>query len=162
MICIIGDGGHAGVLKSLITAGMEFYCITTDQEPKPDDDLLLGIGSNKIRREVFRKYGAKRFLSVICKTAFIAPNVRHGHGAQIMSGAIIQVNTVIGDNVIINTGAQVDHDCIIEDHVFIAPGAIILGGCTIKEGAFIGAGAIIIEGKSVMENRFVKAGKVYQ
>lgn len=161
MICIIGNGGHARVLQALITNGIDFYNITTDEEPKPDDDLLLGIGSIKIRRQVFKKYGPKRFMSVTHKYAMIDPGTKFGYGIQTMCGAIIGTNVTLGNNIIINTGAQIDHDCIIEDHVHIAPGAIILGGCSILEGAFVGAGAVIVEGKTVTENRFIKAGRVY-
>jgi len=161
-ICIIGKGGHARVLTSLIVPGMDFYNITTDEEPKPDDDLLNGIGDIKIRRKVFKDYGARRFMSVTHKSAVLTPGSEFGLGVQIMAGAFIGPNCTIGNNVIINTGAQVDHDCIIADHVHIAPGAILLGGCQIGEGAFIGAGAIIIEGKKVAPTRFIKAGKVYQ
>jgi len=161
MIYVIGQGGHARVLKSLLAAGVDFMSIEPEEDAPLDAELLNGIGDIGARFAIFKHYGAERFLSVTHSSAIVAPDVVVGHGAQIMAGAIIQAGARIGNNVIINTGAQVDHDSVVQDHCHIAPGAVVLGGCTIGAASFIGANAVVVEGKTCKPRSFVKAGKVF-
>lgn len=161
MIVIIGNGGHARVLKSLIAKPIEYMSIEPEEIPPLDAELLNGIGDIGARMALFRHYGAERFLQIQHSSAVVAPDVVIGHGAQIMAGAIIQAGARIGNNVIINTGAQVDHDSVVQDHCHIAPGAVVLGGCTIGAASFVGANAVVVQGKTLKARSFVKAGKVF-
>ncbi len=79
---------------------------------------------------------------------------------MIMHGAVIQVDTKIGNHVLINTRASIDHDCVIDSYVHLAPGVVLCGRVTVGEGAFIGAGSVILPGIIVGKWAQVGAGSV--
>lgn len=109
------------------------------------DAVLLGIGANARRAEVFaalKKSGA-RFFTAIHPTAVVSPTARIGVGVVICAGAIIGVSASVGDNTIINTRAIVEHHGVVAEHVHLASGACAGGEAVIEAGAFIGLGATV-------------------
>ena len=160
-IVILGNGGHARVVESVLRAGwygpgVEYVRTTTDDVP-PWDKVAIGIGDIDIREDLFEKYPDA--INVLDKTALIRGELV-GNGIQVMAGAIIQVGTRVYENTLINTGARIDHDCTINSHCHIAPGAILCGGVVVEGGSFIGAGAVIAEGVTIYVNSFIPAGSV--
>ena len=187
-VIIIGAGGHARVLISVLKARkMDILGITELAPHKvgevisgisilgqddiildylPDSILLVnGIGtieSAANRESIFKKYknSGYTFATVIHHSAVIMEDVKLGEGVQIMAGAIIQPGCRIGDNSIINTGAIIDHDCKIGDHVHIAPGAVLSGGVHIGSKTLIGTAAAVIQGKKIGAGAIIGAGAV--
>jgi UDP-perosamine 4-acetyltransferase len=187
-LIVLGAGGHARVLISVLkTLNMDILGIT-DLAPAKigdmingitvlgDDDNILhyspdsielvnGIGSissTDKRKTIYEKfkYHGYSFANIIHPSAIIMDNVQLGEGVQIIAGAIVQTASVIGDNTIINTGAIVDHDCIIGEHVHIAPGAVLSGGVHIGARSHIGTSATVIQGVKIGCNTIVCAGAV--
>ncbi len=184
-LIILGAGGHAKVLLSIIQAagipvlgvcapelvaqGIELWrgvpvlsIVDDNLTAFPPNDVVLinGIGNQVGRQQLFEKFKAQGyyFPVLIHPHACIDPTVTLDEGVQVMAGAVIQIDTCIGKNVIINTRASVDHDCIIEDHVHIGPGAILCGHVHAKKGAFIASGAIVIIGIELGEHAIAGAG----
>jgi len=128
---IIGDGGHAKVIK-------DFY-------PNWWVDLestFIAIGDNASRkREAERLFGP--FQIVVHDAAIVSKSAAIGDGTVIMAGAVVQAGARIGKHCIINTGATVDHDCVIGDYAHIAPGAHLCGHVEVGEGALVGAGVCV-------------------
>lgn len=187
-VIIIGAGGHARVLISVLkTLNKNILGITDLIADKIDDkingisvlgnddkildyspdsiELVNGIGSvssTEKRKDIyvkFKNYGYS-FANVINPSAMIMNDVQLGRGVQIMAGAIIQPGCVIGNNSIINTGAIVDHDCIIGEHVHVAPGVVLSGGVHIGAMTHIGTSATVIQGKKIGEGVIIGAGSV--
>lgn len=187
-LVILGAGGHAKVLLSLIqAAGFEVLGIC---DPALDqvatqwrgikvlggDDALAGLDPDMVglvngvgqlvgsplRQRIF--LGLKEmgfwFPALVHPAAWIDSSVALGEGVQVMAGAIIQADTVIGSNSIINTRAGVDHDCILGMSVHIAPGATLCGSVRVGDRAFIASGATVIQGLSVGADAIVGAGAV--
>lgn len=100
------------------------------------------------------------FATLIHPSADISPSAKIGHGAQILSGAVINAKAVIGHNTTINTGAIIEHDCVIGDSVHVAPNATICGGSEIGDRTFVGCGATVIQGKKVGQACMIAAGSV--
>ena len=71
-------------------------------------DLLVGEGLQPV--------------TIIHPSAIIYDNATIGAGSQVMGGAFIGAEVVIGRQCIINSMASVDHEDILEDGVEIAPG----------------------------------------
>ncbi len=189
-IVVLGGGGHARVLISLIRA-VARYEITGILDPSlkreamvlgisvlGGDDLLsrqikdgitlacIGVGSvgdNSKRTSLYKTVKEVGF-SVPClihPRAIVDKNeVNISEGVQVMAGAIIQAGSLVRENTIINTGAVVEHDCVIGKHVHICSGAVIAGGVIINNSAFIGAGATIIQDIKIGSNSVVAAGAV--
>lgn len=184
-LIILGAGGHAKVLLSLLQAiGRDVFGVCAPELTEqgidrwrgipvlnlsddnltafPPDKVALvnGVGNQFGRQWLFNKFKAQgyHFPTLIHPHAWVDPCAKLDEGVHVLAGAIIQVDTVIGKNVIINTRASVDHDCILEDHVHIAPGAILCGHVHVKQGAFIAAGATAVIGMHVGENAVAGAG----
>jgi len=184
---ILGAGGHAKVLLSLlqsIDADVKGVCDPGLAQSSVQswrgvrvlggDEVLDGldpaqvalvnglgqvVGSNR-RKQVFLELTAKGFLfpPLLHSAAWVDSSVLLEAGVQVMAGAVIQPDTVIGANTIVNTGARIDHDCMIGSHVHIAPAAALCGGVKVAAGAFIGAGSTTIQGLTVGEGAIVGAG----
>lgn len=142
---IIGDGGHAAVVREL----------------PPQDGILVAIGDNRARKRVVEsEKGSGAFATLVHPTAWVSPTARIGEGTVIMAGAVVQARAVIGRHCIVNTGASVDHDCILLDYVHIAPGAHLCGTVTVGEGALVGVGVGIAPGTFIPAWSVVKARRL--
>jgi len=117
------------------------------------DALAIGIGSNKIRFNLFNKFvmAGEQIPTIIHPSAIIAPDVMIGDGTVICAGVIINTGTTIGNNVILNTGCTIDHHNTIADHVHIAPGVHTGGDVVIGEGTLVGIGATIMPQRHIGE-----------
>jgi|TARA_Y100000031_G_scaffold47780_1_gene54520 UDP-perosamine 4-acetyltransferase len=189
-IVVLGGGGHARVLISLIRAvaryeisgildpGLKKETMVVGIRVLGGNDLLsrqikegitlacIGVGSvgDNSKRTILYKTVKETGFSVPClihPQAIVKENeVNISEGVQVMAGAIIQAGSLIKENTIINTGAIIEHDCVIGKHVHISSGAVISGGVTIGDSIFIGAGAKIIQGIKIGNNSVVAAGAV--
>lgn len=189
-IVIIGGGGHAKVIISIIIKSNVYKIVGyTDVVDKGEILGVRYLGSDIVLHELKGKY--KRCFAVIgigvlslsgidkrikirskleqlgydlpviiSPTAVINTDVKIGKGTVVFDGAIINAGTYIGENVIINTGALIEHDCQIGDNVHVACGAILGGGVTVGNSSMIGLGAKIIQYKKIGEHCMIGAGAV--
>lgn len=184
---LLGCGGHGRVVLDtalclgLVVAGIldkalsiqstvrDIPVLGTDEalgSLHPKDYLLLnGIGvipGALVRQQIFIDAQNKgySFPALIHPGAILSTLCTLDEGVQIMAGAVLQPNVVIGANSIINTRASIDHDCHLGQHVFIGPGAILCGAVRVLDAAFIGAGAIILPGITIGANAIIGAGTV--
>lgn len=187
-VIIIGAGGHARVLISVLKAlrreiigilhpdaTLIGQCIAgisiignDDKvlEYAPDSiELVNGIGSvssTEKRKEIYMKFknDGYSFATVVHPSSTIMNDLQLGESVQVMAGVIVQTGCVIGDNAIINTGVIIDHDCMIGDHSHIAPGAVLSGGVQIGEMVHIGTAATVIQGIKISAGAIIGAGAV--
>ena len=172
---IYGASGHGGViLDALLVSGKAVECFL-DDAPKlefqglkvyspssieDNDDIVVAIGDNAIRKIVVGKLKKVRFFNVFHPKAIISDTVIFGDGTVAMAGVVINQGTKIGSHVILNTNCSVDHDCIIEDFVHVSPGATLCGGIKVGEATQIGAGATILPNVVIGKNVVIGAGAV--
>jgi sugar O-acyltransferase (sialic acid O-acetyltransferase NeuD family) len=187
-VLVLGGGGHARVLVEVLRASGRTIIGIADPALAPgslgpgglsvlggkdvidkfephDIAVVNGVGSTDsmaMRDETYRRISARGFgfIGVVHTSAIVSPSAQLGDGVQLMAGAIIQCNTVIGANSIINTGACVDHDCRIGESVHIAPGATLSGSVTVGDRTHIGTAAAVIQGISIGCDCLVAAGAV--
>lgn len=145
MIQLIGDGGHAAVIRTI--PGFNWL-----------QGWLVAVGDNQNRRKEAETLGDVHFAILAHPSAHITQSVQIGIGTVVMAGAIIQTDVTIGKHCIINTGAQLDHHCKIGDYAHIAPGCVLCGSVTVGDGAFLGAGCIAVPGAVVEPWAYFKAG----
>ena len=183
-IILLGAGGHAKVLLSLLQAkGFQVLGVTAPELtasgahawrgipvlPVGDDirayhpadvGLVNGVGELHARRRLFERFKAHGYFFpvLIHPHACVDPSATLHEGVQVMAGAVIQADACLGQNVLVNTQASVDHDCIIEAHVHIAPGASVCGHVHVKEGALIASGVTVVIGIQVGEGAIAGAG----
>lgn len=127
--------------------------------------FLVAIGGERGKdrlmiHEYLKTNGGLIPLCSIHPTAYIATHAIIGEGSQILAGAIIAEDVVIGKACIVNTGASVDHESVIGDGVHIGPGARLAGGVRVEDYATIYTGAIVIPRIVIGEGAIVGAGAV--
>jgi UDP-perosamine 4-acetyltransferase len=188
-LIILGAGGHAKVLLSLaqmLNLSIHGICapelreqgigewrgckvLGGDEALEMLDPASVGIvnGIGQLvgstgRRTVYERFAARGFHFPALKhpAAWVDPSVILNDGSQVMAGAVIQADAVIGINSIINTRASVDHDCLIGAHVHIAPAATLCGNVRVGDRAFIACNAAVIQSINVGNDAVVGAGAI--
>lgn len=178
-VIVVGAGGHAKVVVSVIlAAGMKIAAIYDDDPEKwgweisgykvlgplsAIDDTgrgpaIMAIGDNSLRKKLVSRFKRLSWIKVIHPAAYVHPSVRIGAGTVVFAGAVVQPDSLIGEHCILNTGATIDHDCIIGNYAHISPGVNLAGSVSISEGVFIGIGSAVIIGVKIGEWTTVGAG----
>ena len=189
-IIIIGSGGHARVVKSLVELigykviavcdpddsnknhpvwkGIKFYKEESDLSFFDKDKVYI---ANGIGHMPHKSSSRKNAYNLLNEMGFFFPPLVHPvawvsnytiieDGVQIMAGAVIQTGTKIDKNTIINTSASIDHDCKIGKNVHVAPGVVLCGDVNVGDDSFIGSGSNIIQSINVKKESFIKAGTI--
>jgi len=187
-IVVIGGGGHAKVIISIIKKIKDFRIIGyTDLADRGD---ILGVeylGSDELLRQVIRDHPSvtavvgvgmlknsdahkrKQLFDladslglnlppIISPDAIINEDVEISDGTVVMDGVVINSGTVIGEGVILNTNCSVDHDCKVGSFTHVAPGATLSGGVTVGKNVLVGTGAVVIQHKEIVDNVLISAG----
>jgi sugar O-acyltransferase (sialic acid O-acetyltransferase NeuD family) len=185
-IIVIGGGGHAKVVVSLLKKTKRFcilgYTDLHDRGPLlgipylGNDDAVsgllrknqrpaaaLGIGSilaTEVRKRLFEKYEAfgLTFPAIVSPDAVVNESVDIGAGTVVADGVIVNSGTRIGRGVILNTHCSVDHDCDIRDFAHLAPGVTVSGGVRVGAYCLVGTGVNIIHGISIADRTTIGAG----
>ena len=120
MIKLIGDGGHAAVIRDLIRSRERL------DKTFEADGIIIAVGNNRDRKKEAEARKGTHFTYLIHPSATVASSALIGMGSIIMAGAVVQARAVIGMHCILNSGCTVDHDCQLGDFVHIAPGAHLM------------------------------------
>ena len=152
MIELIGDGGHAAVIRDLIRSRERL------DKAFEADGIIIAVGNNRDRKREAESRKGTHFTYLIHPSATVASSALIGMGTVIMAGAVVQARAVIGMHCILNSGCTVDHDAVLADFVHISPGANVCGAVEIGEGAWIGANATVIQGMKIAPWTVVPAG----
>ena len=152
---IIGDGGHAKVVRRVIYA----LHLPIDSNILNDDFAFVAIGKNSDRkREAARAARVGYMFPVLIHpSANVDETARIGEGTVIMAGAVVQADAWIGKHCILNSSCSVDHDCVLKDYAHIAPGAHLCGDVVVGEGALVGVGVGLAPGCRIPAWSLVKA-----
>jgi acetyltransferase EpsM len=137
----------------------EIPVYTYQNKPLEDEELVVCIGDNKIRKKIAEKLKAK-YIIIQHKDATVSPNSSIGIGSVIMPQVVVNAAAIIGKHCIINSGSIVEHDCILANFVHVSPKAALAGNVNIGEGTHIGIGAQVIQGVSIGKWVTVGAGSV--
>ena len=186
-IVVIGGGGHAKVLTSILKkAGFAVLGYTDASDRGPllhvpylgTDEalpslltefpgLLAAMGVGKIdasdRRLALQRSAEAvgfSFPIVISPHAVVNEEVMLGSGTTVFDGVVVNSGTVTGDCCILNTSCTVEHDCRLGHNVHVAPAATVSGGVTIDAGTMIGVGATVKQGVTICAGCLIGAGAI--
>lgn len=178
-IAIIGAGGHAEVVASVIAASGNsvagFYAdvpstwgteISGIPVIGPISEIssarcshaIIAIGANEARKKIAQQIDIE-WATVIHPFSWIHPGVRIGNGTVVCAGSIVQPGAQVGSHVILNTKASVDHHCRVGDYAHIAV-AHLAGGASIDEGVFMALSSTVLPKVHVGAWSTVGAGAV--
>jgi sugar O-acyltransferase (sialic acid O-acetyltransferase NeuD family) len=124
--------------------------------------ISIGNPHGRIRIKLHEKlvFEGLKPINVIHPSAIIANEVEIGEGVQIMAGAIIQPEVIIGMQCIINTKASVDHECVLNDGVEITVGGILCGNVYLETNSWICAGATVLPRLRIGHDSIIGAGSL--
>jgi UDP-perosamine 4-acetyltransferase len=185
-IIVIGGGGHAKVLISLLgklgtyavlgyTDNVRGEAVLAAKYLGEDGELgeikkkhpraaaAIGFGGVEISEERARMKARLEALgyvlpAIVSPHAVVNEGVEIGKGTVVFDGVIIQTGTRIGECAILNTACSIDHDCVIGDFVHIAPGVTLSGGVKVGRNCIVGAGATVIQYRTVGADCLIGAG----
>lgn len=185
---LYGAGGHARVLMDLIALTPSFYVRGFLVDDMARGELVCGLPVLGCRQDapalgaqgglfgalacgllepeagkraqLFRVLSENGFRMppLVHPTATIESGVHLSPGVQVLAGAYVGPNCVLGEGVVVNTKAVVSHDCVIGDFTHITPGAILAGGVRIGSGCVIGCGASVYLKTRIGDNVMVHNG----
>ena len=154
MITLIGDGGHAAVLRDLINLRKRM-----DKSFADIEGTIIAVGNNRDRRREAALHHTT-YTYLVHPSASVASSALIGMGTVIMAGAVVQARAVIGQHCILNSGCSVDHDCVLEDFVHIAPGAHLCGTVRVGEGTMVGTGVCVAQNSTIPAWTLCKAARL--
>ena len=113
--------------------------------------LVVGIGSNRFRAQVYEKaealgYG---FPNIIAPSAYISPYSKLGCGCVVLQNACVQNGASVGDGVLLNAGTEVHCDAAVGDYVLIYTNSVIRTGATVGNFTRIGSNCTICNNATV-------------
>lgn len=182
---VIGCGGHARVLLSLLSEQLDYSIegIIDTAAPRAGEvimgipvigsvsdlpqlkdagisNLFLALGDNESRRTWFEQTAAMGFLhpNLISGQAMVDPTASLGCANVICARAFIGPLAAIGNNNLINTASIVEHEAIVGNHSHLAPSSVVCGRTKIGDEVFLGANATVIDRISVASNVVIGAG----
>ena len=157
MITLIGDGGHAAVIRDLIRARER---LDRSGIIKQEEGVIIAVGDNRARKREAEARPREPWAYLIHPSATVASSALIGMGTVIMAGATVQARASIGQHCIVNTNASVDHDCVLGDFVHIAPGAHLCGSVRVGEGTLVGTGVAVAQGAVLLPWTLYKARRL--
>jgi sugar O-acyltransferase (sialic acid O-acetyltransferase NeuD family) len=177
-VYIFGCSGHAKVIIDILLLMNDEIISILDDKPiysellgfpvfdynnveflNPDNQLIVAVGLNGIRKEISKRWKGKYKIAIHPK-AIVSSFSTIEDGTVVMASAIINSGARIGKHVIINSGALIEHDCIIKDFAHISPMASLAGNVMVGEGTQIGINATIRQGIYIGKWATIGAGAV--
>lgn len=184
-VAVIGHGSHARMLKQLLIESGYFFSGFIDIKKsknisrnkknevigdlssiinikKKFDYVILGIGDNFIRYQIFENLKKKKIniLTYIHHSAYVSKFAKVGTGSVVLIGSKINANAKIDEACIINTGSIIEHDCHIKKGSHICPGTFLAGNVIIGKKSMVGIGSVIIQNLNIGDNVIIGAKTV--
>ena len=112
---------------------------------KEYDLLVVGIGNNRFRAQVYEKAKALgyAFPNIVAPSAYISPFSKVGCGCVILQNACIQNGATVGNGVLLNFGTEVHCDATVGDNTLIYTNSVIRTGATVSSFARIGSNCTV-------------------
>jgi sugar O-acyltransferase (sialic acid O-acetyltransferase NeuD family) len=67
-----------------------------------------------------------------------------GGGCQVLPGAVVSADAVLGEVCIVNHKASVDHECQVGSGVHLRPGATLCGLVSVGDAAMVGTNVTVV------------------
>ena len=131
-------------------------------ENSPSKNLVIAIGSPKVKRSLYEKFKKKGFSFPILKhpSSIISESASFGEGVIISPFSIIGPNVNLGNCVYINYQVGVGHDSNIGSYTQINSGAQIGGSTHIKGDTLLGSNSTILQNTIIEKNITIGSGSI--
>ncbi|ARQ06545.1 Acetyltransferase EpsM [Macrococcoides canis] len=181
-ITLLGNGGHAKVIRDMIERHPEFdlYAILDGQihEKFIEEDIIydsmdcieqykhtrfiIAIGNNHVREKIVNQYSLvdSDFATIIDPSSVVSKFAHVSIGTVVMPNSVINSHALVGKHSIINSGAIIEHDNVLGDFIHISPGAVLSGTVTVGDYTHVGSGSVVIPNINIGARCIIGAGSV--
>ena len=181
-VVVIGSGGLAREFTSYFASSCNVlgYSTTTPEdieefelkgqifppnisiENLPTNNLVLAIGSPKIKRRLYEKLSSIGFTfpSIIHRSSLVSESASLGDGVIVSPMVIVGPNTKLGKLVYCNYQVGIGHDSVIGDFTQINPGAQIGGNVHVHSECLIGSNSTLLHKARLQSIMTVGSGSV--
>lgn len=113
--------------------------------------LVVGIGSNQFRAQVYEKAKALGFAfpNIVAPGAYISPYSKMGYGCVVLQNACVQNSASIGNGVLLNAGTKIHCDAAVGDYALIYTNSVVRTGATVGNFTRIGSNCAICNNATV-------------
>ena len=115
--------------------------------------LVVGIGNNRFRAQVYEKAKALGFAfpNIVAPSAYISPFAEVGCGCILMQNACVQNGASVGNGVLLNAGTEVHCGGTVGDYVLLYTNSTIRTGAKVGRYARIGGNVTVCNNATVPE-----------
>ena len=115
--------------------------------------LVVGIGNNRFRAQVYEKAKALGFAfpNIVAPSAYISPYSKMGCGCVVLQNACVQNGASVGNGVLLNAGTEVHCDAAVGGYALIYTNSVIRTGATVGSFARIGSNCTICNNATVLD-----------
>ena len=115
--------------------------------------LVVGIGNNRFRAQVYEKAKALGFAfpNIVASSAYISPFAEVGCGCVLMQNACVQNGASVGNGVLLNAGTEVHCGGTVGDYVLLYTNSTIRTGAKVGRYARIGGNVTVCNNATVPE-----------
>ena len=112
---------------------------------KEYDLLVVGIGNNQFRAQVYEKAKVLGFAfpNIVAPSACISPFAKVGCGCVVLQNACVQNGASVGNGVLLNVGTEVHCDAAVGDYALIYTNSVVRTGVIVGSFARIGSNATV-------------------
>ena len=121
-------------------------------ELRKDYDLLVvGIGNNQFRAQVYEKAKALGYVfpNIIAPSAYVSPFAEVGCGCVLLQNACIQNGVSVGNGVLLNAGTEVHCDATVGNCALIYTNSVIRTGAAVGNFVRIGSNCTVCNNATV-------------
>ena len=166
-IVILGNSGLSREIKTTLeywnisNERIIFFEKVCEHLVLSTDNLILGMGSPKLRQECHETFRHKwDFPVVIHPKSILGSEIQVGGGTLIQAGVVVTTQVVIGEGCLINHNASIGHNVFLDNYVAINPSATISGNVRIGAETLVGANSTILENITIGRGVIIGAGAV--
>lgn len=115
--------------------------------------LVVGIGNNRFRAQVYEKAKALGFAfpNIVAPSAYISPYAKLGCCCVVLQNACVQNGASVGNGVLLNVGTEVHCDATVGDYALIYTNSVVRTGATVGKFARIGSNCTICNNATVLD-----------
>ena len=120
---------------------------------KEYDLLVVGIGNNRFRAQVYEKAKALGFAfpNIVAPSAYISTYAKLGCGCVVLQNACIQNGASVDNGVLLNAGTEIHCDATVGNFALIYTNSVIRTGATVGKFARIGSNCTICNNATVLD-----------
>lgn len=189
-VLVLGSGGHALSLGSLIRAAPDFELhaflereeyfensssprhllgapVLRQSAVRPSESFHLAIGVGQIRnsgdRSRLYEWGDTLGYSmppIVSNSAILGLSTFLSPAVQIFHRVVVGPGVRVGTGSILNSGAIIEHGVSVGDFCHVSTGVIVNGDVSIGDRVFIGSGSVIRNGVRVGNDVFIPMGSI--